>query len=163
MDEEKKTATFEVEKFSFKGIEQNVKVVRVVDGDTCYVVAEYHGSLIKLKCRLKDIDCAELKQSSLDVNGRDGWSARDFLAHLCMGGKSKDFDDAKRREDKHELERKLNGGQTLIYALFGDFDSFGRVLVTLKKEKSSQKSFSEVLEDYGYIKDRREKTRPIHR
>ena len=88
MDEEKKTATFEVEKFSFNGIEQNVKVVRVVDGDTCYA---------------------------------------------------------------------------LIYALFGDFDSFGRVLVTLKKEKSSQKSFSEVLKDYGYIKDQREKARPIHR
>ena len=164
MDLDKSRATFDsVQKFSFNGIEQDVKVVRVVDGDTVYIVAEYNEKLVKLKCRLKGIDCAELKQGSLDTEGRDGYCARDFLAHLCMGGKAKDFDQNRKREDKKQLERKLNGSQSLVFAQLGDFDCFGRVLVTLKKEKSSKKSFSQILDDYGYAKDTREKTRVIHK
>lgn len=164
MDLDKKRATFDsVEKFSFAGLEQDVKVVRVHDGDTVYVVADYNQQIIKLKCRLQGIDCAELKQGSLDKEGRDGYCARDFLAHLCLGLRAKDFDDNRKREDKKELERKLSGSQTLVYAVFGDFDCFGRVLVTLKKEKSSRKSFSEILRDHGYEKDTREKIRSIHK
>jgi endonuclease YncB( thermonuclease family) len=164
MDLDKTRATFDsVDKFSFDGIEQDVKVVRVVDGDTVYIVADYNEKLVKLKCRLKSIDTAELKQGSLDMYGRDGYCARDFLAHLCMGLNAKDFDETRKREDKKELERKLNGSQTLVYVHLGDFDCFGRVLVTLKKEKSSRKSFSQILEEYGYAKDTREKTRSIHK
>jgi endonuclease YncB( thermonuclease family) len=162
MDLDKARATFDsVDKFSFNGIEQDVKVVRVVDGDTVYVVADYNGRLVKLKCRLKSIDCAELKQGSLDTKGRDGFCGRDFLAHLCVGSNAKDFDENREREDKKDLERKLNGSQSLVYAQLGDFDCFGRVLVTLKKEKSSRKSFSQILKEYGYAKDTREKTRAM--
>ena len=164
MDLDKTRATFDsVDKFSFDGIEQDVKVVRVVDGDTVFIVADYNDKLIKLKCRLKGIDCAELKQGSLDTEGRDGFCARDFLAHLCMGSNAKEFDGNRKREDKKELEQKLNGSQTLVYAKLGDFDCFGRVLVTLKKEKSSRKSFSQILAENGYAKDKREKTRAIHK
>ncbi len=160
MDLGKMRATFDsVDKFSFDGIEQDVKVVRVLDGDTVDIVADYNKKLVKLRCRLKDIDTAELKRGSLDMNGRDGYCARDFLAHLCMGLNAKYFDETRRREDKKELERKLDGSQTLVYVHLGDFDAFGRVLVTLKKGKGSRKSFSQILEEYGYAKDTREKTR----
>ena len=162
-DEEKKKASFaSVPRFSFKGIEQSVKVVRVVDGDTCYIVADYYGKLVNLKCRLKGIDCAEMKKGSLDVNGRPGSVARDFLAHLCTGGEVRGFDYSQAPLTKEELERKLNGSRTLIYAILGEFDCFGRVLVTLKKTKSSRKSFSQILKDNGYSKDTREKTRSLH-
>ena len=153
MDRAKTLATFDsVGKFSFDGIQQDVKVVRVVDGDTVYIVADYNGILIKLKCRLEGIDCAELKQGSLDTEGRDGFCARDFLAHLCMGLKAKDFKGNREREDAKELEQKLNDSQTLVYAKLGDFDRFGRVLVTLKKVKHSPNSFSQILEENGYAK-----------
>lgn len=165
MDVEKQSATFDkVDKFTFSGIKQDVKVVRVLGGDTLYLVVEFNERLIKIKCRLKNIDCAELKKGSLDTMGREGYCARNFLAHLCMGNNASDFDENRsKRDDKKELERMLNDNHTLVYAELGDFDSFGRVLVTLKQKKSSKMSFSQLLAEHGYAKDTREKTRIIYR
>lgn len=47
--------------FTFEGLKTAAKVVRIYDGDTCYVVIEHFGSLIKLMCRLDGIDAPEIR------------------------------------------------------------------------------------------------------
>ena len=117
----------DVDIFSLAGLKTKVKVVRVIDGDTLDVAFRRRGELVRYICRMLGYDAPEPR-------GREKKSAklaRDYLAHLCTGDFPDDFDDSATWEDD-QLQELLDESRNLVYAVFEDFDSFGRALVTLK-------------------------------
>lgn len=123
----KKVTEDDVDVFTLEGLETEVKVVRVIDGDTLDVVFYRRREKVRYTCRMLGYDAPELKKKTM----RSALFARDYLAHLCMGDSPDDFDDNGIWEED-DLQWLLNESKNLVYAIFGDFDSFGRALVTLK-------------------------------
>lgn len=59
------TQTINCPKFSFKGLSFPGKCVRVVDGDTVYIVAETLYGYKKFNCRILHIDTPEMRKHGL--------------------------------------------------------------------------------------------------
>lgn len=137
-------------RFTFKGKRTNAKVIHIHDGDTCDLVFEHNGELMRFKYRLAGVDTPEL--GIKDILGRDARIARDYLAHLSTGEDPNDFDDESGSLKKSELQEHLDKNKKLVYATFGDFDKYGRPHVTLKSPKSMKKSFSGWLDEERYVK-----------
>ena len=137
-----------ITRFSLKGNNVTAKVVQVYDGDTCDLVFDYRGQLVRYKCRLEDIDTAELGKK--DPKGRDGKIARNFLAWLCTGKKAEHFTNAEASWTKTTLQKRLNENRNSVYAKLVDFDDFGRLLVTLKRPSNANKTFNQLLLDEEY-------------
>ena len=125
----KKITKDDVDVFSLKGLKTKVKVVRAIDGDTLHVAFHRRDELVRYKCRMLGYDAAELRGKKKATT--PATLARDYLAHLCMGDSPDDFDDSGIWEDD-DLQKLLDESENLVYAVFDDFDSFGRALVTLK-------------------------------
>ena len=137
-----------VDLFSLEGNNVSAKVVQVYDGDTCDLVFNYRGEIVRYNCRLEDIDTAELGKK--DAKGRDAKIARDFLAWLCTGNKAEEFDDNAPAWTKTVLQKWLNESKKLVYAELGGFGDFGRLLVTLKRTKDAKNTFNQLLLDEEY-------------
>ena len=137
-----------VDLFSLEGNNVSAKVVQVYDGDTCDLVFNYRGEIVRYNCRLEDIDTAELGKN--DAKGRDAKIARDFLAWLCTGNKAEEFDDKWAAWTETELQEWLNDSNKLVYAELGGFGDFGRLLVTLKRAKNANNTFNQLLLDEEY-------------
>ena len=124
----KKVKEDDVQGFTLKGLKKKVKVVRVIDGDTLDVVFYLNDdNLVRFTCRMLGYNAPERKKKTMQF----ALLARDYLAHLCMGYSPDDFDDSGIWEEDH-LQRLLDESRNLVYAVFGDFDNFGRALVALK-------------------------------
>ena len=142
-----------VDLFSLEGNNVSAKVVQVYDGDTCDLVFDYRGELVRYKCRLEGINTAELGKKGAkgrDAKGRDAKIARNFLAWLCTGNKAEEFDDNAPAWTKTVLQKWLNESKKLVYAELGGFGDFGRLLVTLKRPKNANKTFNQLLLDEEY-------------
>ena len=150
-----------IARFSLKGNNVSAKVVQVYDGDTCDLVFDYRGELMRYNCRLKGINTAELRKKrgkvQHDAKGRDGNIARDFLAWLCTGYNAKEFDDKEHIWTKTELQKWLNESEELVYAKLGGFGKYGRLLVTLKRTRYARKTFNQLLLDEKYARKYRGK------
>jgi endonuclease YncB( thermonuclease family) len=103
--------------FSLQGKMLMAKVVDVYDGDTCDIVVSYLGTPHRFKARMYGYDSPEMKPS-LKIPNRDEIKA-------------------KAKEAKQRLIQLVtNGAETisnhrhLIQILCGDFDKYGRLLVT---------------------------------
>ena len=135
------------DRFTLDGKEEEAKVVSVHDGDTCDVVFDLRGRKERFVCRLLNYDAPELKEKP------NGELARDYLAHLVMGG-DPDADELFDPEGiwtKEQLQKELDKSKNLVYAVFGEFDSFGRALVTLYTDSSKVKSINAMMKKF--IKD----------
>jgi endonuclease YncB( thermonuclease family) len=123
----KKLTHEHVQRFTLKGIEAYTKVVSVYDGDTCDVIFHHNGDFVRYKCRLLGYDTPELDDEP------SGELARDYLAHLCTGGKpgGSEFLDVNQIWTKQKLQQLLNDNENLVYATFGKQGKYGRPLVTL--------------------------------
>ena len=147
-----------IARFSLKENNVIAKVVQVHDGDTCDLVFEYRGELVRYSCRLEGINTAELGKKGgkgrdakgRDAKGRDAKIARDFLAFLCTGNKAEKFDDKAPAYTKTELQERLNESTKLVHAELGGVGNFGRLLVTLKRPKNASKTFNQLLLDEEY-------------
>lgn len=58
-----------VKKFSHKGKTYMAKIAPkdCYDGDTCWICIKFNGELTKIKCRLVDIDCSEMRQKKVPL------------------------------------------------------------------------------------------------
>lgn len=139
-----KESTIEnITRFSLEGVETEAKVVYVYDGDTCDVVfvrqIGQESERLRYKCRLADIDAVELKT-------RKGRVCRNYLAHLCLGkSRSSSNDDVDGTKVRREIQNDLNESKSLVYAKFGKFDKYGRLLATIQKTENSRESFNKLL------------------
>ncbi len=109
-------------KFNLNGYETYAKPVKVYDGDTVHFAFYYKDNVYIFKTRFEGIDTAEIRSK----NQREKEYAK----------KTKEY-----------LE-KLMGG--LVYLKCGKCDKYGRLLVTLFKDKNDQPSINQLLLDEGY-------------
>ena len=90
------------------------KVIDVYDGDTITVILPWDGGVFKKKCRLTGIDCAEIRTKDLREKSC-GYDAKKYLTDL--------------------LDNKN------IWIECGDWDKFGRLLITIFKNKEDVGNF----------------------
>lgn len=84
------------------------------DGDTCWICIKLNNKLKKIKCRLANIDCPEMRPKK----GSD---------------RQKAIEKEKAIKARDELRRLVEG--QLIKVKCGKFGKYGRVLVTLHTSK----------------------------
>jgi endonuclease YncB( thermonuclease family) len=107
-----------------KSITLQVKIVRVIDGDT--VVLAYinkTGQISKVTARLFGIDTPELR--------KEPWlakRARNYLINLSTNVEEIDIDDSRTSK---ELQRNIDQNTKLLWAKFNGNDKYGRSLVEL--------------------------------
>ena len=144
----------DVKRFTLEGKEKFGKVLSVYDGDTCDVAFcttellsdddssdndmdcssnssdELESTFVRYNCRMASYDAPELGKPN-------GKLSRDYLAHLCTGGKPDlDFDDD--ILTKKELQDKLNESKALVFAKFAKEGKYGRPVVTLYQTKGTK-------------------------
>ena len=64
--------------FSFENIKTKCKIDYFYDGDSCTIIIEYKGELIKLKCRLMGIDTPELRSNN-QIEKLAAYRVRDYV------------------------------------------------------------------------------------
>lgn len=69
--------------FNLDGLEATCKVVDVYDADTVTVVVPFEKKFYKVKCRLKNIDAAELRTTD-EKEKRVAIDGREFLKALIL-------------------------------------------------------------------------------
>ena len=106
--------------FSLKGLITEAKLLSNYDGDTADIILFYKGIPMHLKARFYGYDCSEMKPSIKDPNRdekkKKAIEAKKRLWYLCTN----------QEEDKSH--------KTLIKIKCGEFDKYGRVLITAFKE-----------------------------
>ena len=96
--------------FSFNGKIIIARIVECYDGDTCTIIFDYSGTIIKYKLRANGYDCAEMKPR-LDKENRD-----------------KEIEIAKLAKQRF-LELVINGSSNLcVQVECLGFDKYGRIL-----------------------------------
>ena len=103
--------------FSFKDLKTICRVVDVYDGDTCTIIFDFKGEIIKYKVRCMGYDSPEMKPSLKNENREE--------------------EKAKAKEAKayfQELVNFNNNGLTFIH--IHEFDKYGRLLGTFYKDSS---------------------------
>lgn len=139
-----KMATNTTPAFSLKGVECTCKVVSIHDGDTVNLVFLFNNSLVKFACRLADIDTPELHPKTDDLEKKQleimaAKLARNRLIKLCTNI------DVTGDPTPSELDKQLTNNTKLVYAKFGAFEKYGRLLVELYETKGSAVSFNQIL------------------
>jgi len=103
--------------FSLKGYITEAKLLSNYDGDTADIIIFYKGIPMHLKARFYGYDCSEMKPSikcpNRDEKKKKAIEAKKRLWYLCTN---------QEEEKSHK---------TLIKIKCGEFDKYGRLLVTV--------------------------------
>lgn len=108
------------------------KCVKCYDGDTVHIVIKFNNEFLRFKSRLDGIDCAEIRSKN-DLEKSIALTGKKWLSNLIL--------------DK------------LIWIKCGNFDKYGRLLITIKsynKELDHNLDFMENINNqlvklnYGY-------------
>jgi endonuclease YncB( thermonuclease family) len=106
--------------FSFDGLQTSGKILRNYDGDTANILVDYRGTPMHLKARLYGYDSPELHPPLSCPNRSQviekGNAAKKRLWELCTA------DTGVPQDEYHEV---------VMNVMCGNFDKYGRVLVTL--------------------------------
>jgi endonuclease YncB( thermonuclease family) len=126
-----------IKDFSLNGIKCNAKVVDIYDGDTFRLVFYLEGKLVKFKVRGYGYNCPEMRPSKNHPDRKEEIEkaiyARNRLLELVTDAKI----DLHKNYEKKEIQNILYENKKLVFAHFGNFDKYGRVLTTLyTKEKA---------------------------
>ncbi len=121
--------------FSFQNKVLLARVVDVYDGDTCTLLFEYNGEIMKYKSRAMGYDCAEMKPKKDDPN-------RDQEKKLAFAAKARFIE--------------LMGGEDVIVKVKClEFDKYGRILGYFYKiddDVESAKSINSIMIEEGHGK-----------
>lgn len=98
----------EIPLFSFKDKVIIARVVEIYDGDTCTILFEYNGEIMKYKCRCMGYDCAEIKPKK-DAPHRDEEKALALKA-------------------KNRFIELIGGIDSIVQIKALEFDKYGRIL-----------------------------------
>ena len=121
----------DVKRFSLEGKERYAKVVSIYDGRTFDLAFDLDDNKIenavKFKCIMSGYNAPKLDETN-------GAIARDYLAHLCMGGDTvepADFCDQNGTLSKADLQEQTDRNKRLVYAKFKENDQYGQPIVTV--------------------------------
>jgi endonuclease YncB( thermonuclease family) len=116
---------------SLNGTTAPGKVVEMYDGDTCKIVLLINGQLQKYNCRLLGLDTPEMKppltKPNRDVEIKMAHACRNKLMQLVTNCSCPN--DAMLK--KQECAKLLDSNTKIIRVECGEFDKYGRLLVTL--------------------------------
>jgi micrococcal nuclease len=112
-----------ISKFSLNNLETKAKVVSVYDGDTVTLVFKFANDFYKWNCRLNGIDTPEMKSKDNDEKAF-AIKARDFLREQILG--------------------------KIVDIKCGDFDKYGRLLISIFIENDI--NISDLMISEGYAK-----------
>lgn len=129
---------FNTPEWSLQGQQLYGRIVDIYDGDTVTVVIPVQCSYYKYQARLEGIDTCEMKSTDVE-NKKNAIKARNRLMQLC--GIECGLDTPLTRKDIRAL---LDKQVVLVFVTCGAFDKYGRLLVSLSKDKGTQ-SFSQIL------------------
>lgn len=137
-----------VPKFSLNGSTMLGVVVDCYDGDTCTIAMMFHAEILTFRCRLLGIDTPELATQSTKSAGL---LARNALINMVSVQAFSDVNAS--RED---VRKHLQVHRRLMKVECGDWDKYGRLLVTLYVHDGSNRrgsSCNQKLIDGGYAKE----------
>lgn len=133
------TANNQVPMFTLCGIQAWVRVTDVHDADTVKIVTDAvaTGKLVRLSARLSGIDGAEISSHDPAIRA---WATkgRDRLIELVA---RKPFAGG----DKKAIVQFLQDNPALVWVRFGQFDKYGRLLVTLHDSPDNADSLNDEL------------------
>ncbi len=94
--------------FSFENKRILARIVDIYDGDTCTIIFEYNGEIIKYKLRCMGYDCAEMKPKKDDPT-------RDEQKRLALLAKNR-------------FTELIGGLNAVVHIKCLEFDKYGRIL-----------------------------------
>ena len=124
------SATNEMPLFSFNGKNCYAKIVDIYDGDTFKACIYHNNKIIKINCRALGYDSYEIKPR-LNIKNRE--------EHIKKAKDAKDY-----------FKSQVNYPNGLVYLKCHKYDKYGRVLVTVYKNRCSQKSINDIMIDDGH-------------
>jgi endonuclease YncB( thermonuclease family) len=138
----------DVPEFSLKGKKLVGKVVNVYDGDTCKIILDLDGSIVKMSCRLSGIDTPEIKpplnKENRDLEVISAKKCRNRLIQLAIGNTNIEIG-----LSKEHLKDILNTHDNLVMIECGEFDKYGRLLVKLYNINEDNVCFNTILIQEG--------------
>lgn len=125
--------TDDIQLFSLAGARTVGKVVEMYDGDTCKIVFPFGGVLYKWNCRLSGIDTPEMKPPATNTNREQEIAAAHRARNALLKMTTNCAVDvaADQRLTKKECDTRLAQNTKLVSVHCGEFDKYGRLLVTL--------------------------------
>lgn len=131
--------------FSLDGSTLLCRIVDVYDGDTVTAAMLLHNQPVTFRCRLLGIDAPEMKNSTKT----EAIAARNALISMCS---SVAFSNPDATRD--DVRTHLEIHKKLMRVECGDWDKYGRLLVTLKSHDGNFRATScnQALIDGGFAK-----------
>lgn len=111
-----------VKKFSFENFVTQLRIIKIIDGDTIIGIFKFKNEFYKYNFRINGIDTAEL-HSKNENEKKLAYSAKEYLSNLI-------------------LDKILN-------VTFLNFDKYGRILINIYL---NNQSISDILINGGYAK-----------
>lgn len=149
----------EINLFSLNNKEFICKIVNIYDADTCKVVFELNGELVKYTVRLKGLDTPEIRPK-LNVPNREyeilaAKQARNRLIQLSTSCNIEIESDL----SKKKIQKLIDENKKIIKIKCHSFDKYGRLLGTLidchyenkfGSNESNELNLNNILIDEGY-------------
>ena len=143
----------DIGQFSLDGIKTWGKVVEIYDGDTCRIILLHNDTLHKFNCRLIGIDTPEMKPALSKLHREEeihnAHKCRNRLIQLVTNCEMPSVEVSL----KSAVNKKLLDTNTkLIIVKCGEFDKYGRLLVTLFPDGENGVCANETLIGEKYAK-----------
>jgi len=145
--------------FTLKGREFIGKVVDIYDGDTCKIVMFLDNRMTKFTCRLVGLDTPEIKPPMSKPNRDEEIAAAKRCRHRLIQLSTNCRVDMNTVDtSKKDIKAIINENTKLVRVSCGDFDKYGRLLVTLYDANfdanalESAKSYNTILIEERFAK-----------
>ena len=141
MDNNLKCANCDIPEFSLNGLSCWGKIVYIYDGDTIHIVISYNNFLTKFICRLHGIDTKEIKSTN-DNDKLLAIKARNYLINKISMNTPDNI-------SKKDIKDICSKSDKLVWINCFEFDKYGRLLIEIKDNNNSIKSYNQELIDLG--------------
>jgi len=121
--------------FSFSGIETVCRLVDIYDGDTVFVIFEYHGTFIQISVRLEGVDAPEIRTKDL-LEKQQGILARQKIIDLTCSDNEVDHT-LTVESSRAEVQEHLKHETVLVWLRCFDFEKYGRLLGNVSTYKNN--------------------------
>lgn len=142
----------DIDTFSLTNLVTFGKVVELYDGDTCKIVLNINNNLQKFNCRLLGLDTPEMKPLLSKPNREQ----EILSAHKCRNRLLQLITNCECKLDstlkKSECQKLLDSNNKIILVECHEFDKYGRLLVNLYSNETTETLVNKLLVDEGYAK-----------
>ena len=145
--------------YSLAGIRTQCKMVSCYDGDTVTLNMVIGGEIRQYKCRLFGIDCPEMKPT-LDAPNRilekiDAVNAKAYIIGMLTDQRIPDMlpktsTESQIRNYSTSLDELVRNNQRCVEVVCGDWDKYGRLLVTFPLKSGGTVSDEMIRHGHGY-------------